>query len=99
MKEKSVSLEEFETSRQQRRRRSDLILGAAERRKLLISYGLPMVEVIRAEKLVALKNRSSKCSIESQCGQMKFRSDVGTAKSNPGPAFSSKKRSVASRAA
>eukprot|EP00569_Conticribra_weissflogii_P007454 CAMPEP_0171341882 /NCGR_PEP_ID=MMETSP0878-20121228/12394_1 /TAXON_ID=67004 /ORGANISM="Thalassiosira weissflogii, Strain CCMP1336" /LENGTH=145 /DNA_ID=CAMNT_0011844349 /DNA_START=102 /DNA_END=539 /DNA_ORIENTATION=+ len=97
--EKSVSLDEYENSRQQRRRRSELILGADERRKLLIGNGLPIMEVIRAEKLVALKNRSSSCSGGSQCGKINLQSDVDATKSSACTTFSSRKRSVASRAA
>lgn len=98
MHEKSVSLDEYENSRQQRRRRSELILKADERRKLLIGFGLPIIEVIRAEKLVALKNRSGSCSVGSQCGKINLRS-VDATKSSAGTTFSSRKRSVASRAA
>lgn len=56
--EKSVTLDEFERTRKhQRRRRSELVLGAAERRKLLVMNGsTTLMDVLHAERLVALKN-------------------------------------------
>ena len=53
------SLDDFEREREPvRRRRSELVMGAEERRKKLISGGNTLLEVMRAERLVALKHAS-----------------------------------------
>lgn len=53
----SISLDEFEKTREsQRRGRSELILNPTERRKVLVMNGSTMMEILRAERLVALKN-------------------------------------------
>lgn len=98
-KEKSICLNKYEDSRhQQRRRRSELVMGAAERRKLLVGNGLSVLDVIRAERMVSLRNNGSR-SVEKQLEDMKLQDP--TKKTNPGtnPRIASKKRSVVSRAA
>ena len=74
--QKSISLDEFEKARKnQRRGRSDLILGAAERRKVLVMNGATLIEILRAERLVALKN--GVVSMGMQLGyNMNFRGQV-----------------------
>mmetsp|Transcript_14900 Transcript_14900/g.24417 ORF Transcript_14900/g.24417 Transcript_14900/m.24417 type:complete len:161 (+) Transcript_14900:235-717(+) len=52
----SISLDEYEEARKPRRRRSELILGVMERRQKLLSAGSSFLEVIHAERAVALKN-------------------------------------------
>ncbi len=52
----SMSLDEYEEGRKPRRRRSELILGVMERRQKLLSAGSSFLEVINAERAVALKN-------------------------------------------
>lgn len=51
-----MSLDEYEEGRKPRRRRSELILGVMERRQKLLSAGSSFLEVINAERAVALKN-------------------------------------------
>ncbi len=53
---KSISLDEYEEARKPRRGRSELVLGAMERRQKLLSAGSSFLEVIRAERAVAMKN-------------------------------------------
>ena len=53
---KSISLDEYEEARKPRRRRSELVLGVMERRQKLLSAGSSFLEVIRAERAVAMKN-------------------------------------------
>jgi hypothetical protein len=53
---KSISLDEYEEARKPRRRRSELVLGVMERRQKLLSAGSSFLEVIHAERAVALKN-------------------------------------------
>eukprot|EP00984_Skeletonema_dohrnii_P012476 scaffold5065_cov103-Skeletonema_dohrnii-CCMP3373.AAC.4 len=53
----SISLDEYEEARKpRRRRRSELVLGVMERRQKLLSAGSSFLEVIHAERAVALKN-------------------------------------------
>mmetsp|Transcript_11191 Transcript_11191/g.16494 ORF Transcript_11191/g.16494 Transcript_11191/m.16494 type:complete len:182 (+) Transcript_11191:156-701(+) len=52
----SISLDEYEEARKPRRRRSELVLGVMERRQKLLSAGSSFLEVIHAERAVALKN-------------------------------------------
>ena len=55
--ERSIPLDDFESSRKnQRRDRRELILCPAERRKMLIRNGETLMEILHAERLVALKN-------------------------------------------
>ena len=56
--EKSSTLDDYEKVRKdQRRRRSELVLSSAERRKLLVMNGsTTLMDVLHAERLVALKN-------------------------------------------
>ncbi len=55
--QQSIPLEDFEKSRDgQRRSRCELILGAAERRRALMMNGSTLMEILHAERLVALKN-------------------------------------------
>ena len=53
---KSISLDEYEEARKPRRRRSELVLGVMERRAKLLSAGSSFLEVIHAERAVAIKN-------------------------------------------
>ena len=53
---KSISLDEYEEARKPRRGRSELVLGVMERRQKLLSAGSSFLEVIRAERAVAMKN-------------------------------------------
>lgn len=53
---KSIALDEYEEARKPRRKRSELVLGVMERRQKLISAGSSFLEVINAERAVALKN-------------------------------------------
>jgi len=53
------SLDDFEREREPvRRQRSELVMGAAERRKKLIKGGNTILDIMRAERLVSLKNAS-----------------------------------------
>ncbi len=52
----SMSLDDYEETRKPRRRRSELVLGVMERRQKLINAGSSFMEVIHAERAVALKN-------------------------------------------
>mmetsp|Transcript_3986 Transcript_3986/g.6135 ORF Transcript_3986/g.6135 Transcript_3986/m.6135 type:complete len:162 (+) Transcript_3986:153-638(+) len=52
----SISLDEYEEARKPRRRRSELVLGVMERRQKLINAGSSFLEVIHAERAVAMKN-------------------------------------------
>ena len=55
--QESISLDEFEKTREpQRRGRSDLILGVAERRRMLVKNGSTLMEILHAERFVAMKN-------------------------------------------
>lgn len=55
-----IPFEEYEQARQPcRRRRSELVLGAHERRNKLVQSGVPVSAVLRAESLVSLKKSSS----------------------------------------
>jgi hypothetical protein len=66
--QKEVSIDKFENTRKnQRRRRSELVLGAAERRKVLVMNGSTLMEIIHAERLVALKN-----GVSSMATRMNF---------------------------
>ncbi len=51
-----MSLDDYEEARKPRRRRSELVLGVMERRQKLINAGSSFMEVIHAERAVALKN-------------------------------------------
>lgn len=66
--QKEVSIDKFENTRKnQRRRRSELVLGAAERRKVLVMNGSTLMEIVHAERLVALKN-----GVSSMATRMNF---------------------------
>lgn len=55
-----VSLDDYEEARQPyRRRRSDLVLGVEQRRKKLVENGVSISDVLRAESLASLKNKSA----------------------------------------
>mmetsp|Transcript_5176 Transcript_5176/g.11242 ORF Transcript_5176/g.11242 Transcript_5176/m.11242 type:complete len:169 (-) Transcript_5176:1271-1777(-) len=97
--QESVSLDEFEEVRKNQRRskRSDLILGAAERRKVLVMNGATLMEILRAERLVALKNGVTSMGMQLGCnfqGQVKS----GTS-SNRKRCAKAPKRGIISRAA
>lgn len=91
----SVALDEYEKSRLQRRRRSELIMGVVERRKILVGYGLTLLDVMRAEHTVALKNGTG--SPIMQLNSMKFQDQM--AMPNQVKKSAPPKRSVISRAA
>merc|ERR1712029_258600 len=94
--QKSVSLDEFEKYRKnQRRRRSDLVLGAAERRKVLFMNGATLVEIVRAERIVAIKN--GVVSIGMQFGFRK--QDQEQVNSKNAPKSQKRAKSMISRAA
>lgn len=90
--QKSIALDEFEKARKpQRRGRSDLILGAADRRKMLFMNGATLTEILRAERLVALTNGVA--SIGVQLGSINFRGPVKT------PSTTRTRKAIGSRAA
>ena len=94
----SIALEEFEEIRQKRkRRRSDLVLGIFERRKLLLTNGLTLLDIMHAEHMVALKNGTG--SIGVQLGGRKLQGEVVMKSPNPYMNVTSSKKSVVSRAA
>jgi len=82
----SIPLDEYEEARKPRRRRSELVLGVMERRQKLLSAGSTFLEVIRAERAVALKNGLL-------CGMTRQNDQKQHSKSLP------KNKCVASRAA
>jgi hypothetical protein len=56
----NVQIDDYEKARQPyRRQRSDLVLGARERRVKLIECGLPLSDIMRAESFSSLMMRSS----------------------------------------
>ena len=91
--QQSVPLEDFEKSRDGRRRsRCELILGAAERRRALMMNGSTLMEILHAERLVALKN-----GVASSIGGISFpgQGKKSIAKSPTAP----KRKAIISRAA
>ncbi|KAL7539644.1 hypothetical protein ACHAXR_009470 [Thalassiosira sp. AJA248-18] len=89
--QKLVSLDEFEETRKNKRRgRDDLILGAAERRKVLVMNGATLMEILHAERLVALK--SGVASVGMQLGRSLNFNGQGKKRTAP-------RKSVMSRAA
>mmetsp|Transcript_26083 Transcript_26083/g.47314 ORF Transcript_26083/g.47314 Transcript_26083/m.47314 type:complete len:174 (+) Transcript_26083:320-841(+) len=55
---KSICVDEFEKARktQRKTKRSDLLLGVVERRNMLVRNGTTIMEILHAERLVAMKN-------------------------------------------
>lgn len=90
----SEPLDDYEESRQQSRR-SDLILGAYQRRQILLQNGLLLLEIIRAERIVGLKHGATPVAKQFQScallSQMKSQRQCMVSLSS--------KRSLVSRAA
>eukprot|EP00584_Thalassiosira_punctigera_P023860 CAMPEP_0172553786 /NCGR_PEP_ID=MMETSP1067-20121228/51708_1 /TAXON_ID=265564 ORGANISM="Thalassiosira punctigera, Strain Tpunct2005C2" /NCGR_SAMPLE_ID=MMETSP1067 /ASSEMBLY_ACC=CAM_ASM_000444 /LENGTH=138 /DNA_ID=CAMNT_0013342017 /DNA_START=335 /DNA_END=751 /DNA_ORIENTATION=+ len=97
---KIVSLDEFEEARSKHRktRRSDLVLGAAERRKMLVMNGATIMEILHAERLVALKNEVA--SMGRQLGyRMNFQGQAKSSASNKNGCNKAPRKTMTSRAA
>jgi len=94
----SISLDEFEKTRKnQRRSRSELVLGAAERRKVLVMNGSTLLEILHAERLVALKN-----GVASMGKQLGYNINVPGQKKSPTSSnrcTKTQRKAMASRAA
>lgn len=90
----SVSLDEYENERipQRRRRRSELVMGITERRQKLVGNGLSVLEVMRAERMNALKNNALP-SLKKNIQRMKLNHEAGVKRAVP------PKKSMVSRAA
>lgn len=84
--QKSMSIDEYEDTRKPRRQGDELVLGAMERRKMLLSAGSSILQIMSAEHAVALKNGNA-FSRRKQC------------KNEKRPDSYSGKRSLVSRAA
>jgi len=89
-------VDEFEKTRktQRKTKRSDLLLGVAERRKMLVRNGTTIMEVLHAERLVAMKN-----GMASMGRSMGYNMKSSAASSDRNGGIRSPRKAMASRAA